>query len=182
MSSLNESNLAELMGRAQNGDALAYQDLLSQLDQFLMSFLAKAVLQSELRQDVAQEILMAVHKSRHTYASDRPFTSWFLAIAHYKLSDHLRYSYRGRKFEDLSEDIAASSVSTLEQLISIDNQLAVRRSIESLDDRSKTVVKGLKLEDKSISDLALELNTSQSNIKVIAHRAYETLRKKLENL
>lgn len=182
MSVLNEPQLSELMSRAQNGDALAYQDLLSQLEKFLMSFLAKTVRQDEHRLDITQEVLMAVHKSRHTYVPDRPFTSWFFAIVHYKLSDHLRETYRDRKFEDLSETLESETANALDSMIAHARQQKLLSSIDSLDARSQAVVKGLKLDEKSVADLSAELHISPSNIKVIAHRAYETLRKKLENL
>lgn len=182
MSALNDLELSELMSRAQSGDAVAYQDLLSRLDLFLDSFLAKTVRNAENRKDITQEILLAVHKSRHTYAADRRFTSWFLAIAHYKLSDHLRHAYRDRKFEELSESLESAAASSLDSLIASDQHANLQKSIDSLDARSQAVVKGLKLEDKSVHDLATELRISPSNVKVIAHRAYETLRKKLESL
>jgi RNA polymerase sigma-70 factor, ECF subfamily len=59
--------------------------------------------------DLLQEILLSIHKSRHTYNNDRPFRPWVFTIAKFRLLDHLRKHYADhlQHAEDLS---AAESI------------------------------------------------------------------------
>ena len=44
-------------------------------------------------EDVVQEVLISIHKARHTYDGKRPIMPWVVAIARFRLSDHLRKYY-----------------------------------------------------------------------------------------
>ena len=180
MALLNDSELSYLMSQAQDGDRVAYEKLLTQLEHFLSQYLSRSIRQSEVRADVIQEVLIGVHKSRHTFSQDKSFSRWFLAITQYKLHDHLRQTYRNNKFEELNESFPSDEVDSLSALITAQKNQYLHEAIEGLDDRAKAIITGLKIDDKSIADLSKELELSESNIKIIAHRAYEKLRNKFK--
>src|SRR6202166_2707920 len=81
-----EERLRALFIRGLNGDAVAYRAFLDDLTGHLRGFLRKRIyyLQDDI-EDVVQEILLAVHNSRHTYRPDEPLTAWVHAIAGYRL-------------------------------------------------------------------------------------------------
>jgi RNA polymerase sigma-70 factor (ECF subfamily) len=83
-------HLEALMKQAINGDKRAYAVLLQETSRFLRPFLAKRLNMAAEVDDLMQEILISIHKARHTYDGERPYKPWAYAIARYRLQDHLR--------------------------------------------------------------------------------------------
>src|SRR3984957_3576888 len=69
-----------LMERAQNGDKEAFQALFSDIGPLITLFVRRRVFDQAEVDDVCQETLLAVFKSRHTYQPARPFEPWLFAI------------------------------------------------------------------------------------------------------
>ena len=89
-SELDFEALGALAGKAQQGDAQAYADLLRQLYPFVrrvIRFRLGAVVAAD---DVTQECLLGIHKSLQTYHPSRPLKAWVNAIVRYKVADHFR--------------------------------------------------------------------------------------------
>ncbi len=81
----NTDNLAALMKLSLNGDQRAYADLLRETSRLLRPFLAKRLSFTNEVDDLLQEILISLHKARHTYDGNRPFKPWIYAIATFRL-------------------------------------------------------------------------------------------------
>jgi len=179
-----ELTLAQLMRKAQEGDADAYRTLLSSV-QAIMKVYVKNTLRRmgtddhALCEDLVQDVLVAIHEKRHTYDAARLFTPWLFAIARYKLIDSgrkLRTQRAGRftiPLEDIAETMAEpvfsdpSTVSDLERLL------------EDLPERSRRVLEFVKIEGLSIAEAAAREEMSESAVKVSVHRAIKSLRLKL---
>ena len=83
------ANLEVLMRQALAGDKQAYAGVLRETSRFIRPFLAKRLNQSTEVDDLLQEILLSIHKARHTYDGQRPYKPWAFAIAKFRLLDHL---------------------------------------------------------------------------------------------
>ncbi len=105
-----EERLRALFIRGLNGDAVAYRAFLDDLTGHLRGFLRKRIyyLQDDI-EDVVQEILLAVHNSRHTYRPDEPLTAWVHGIARYKLMDFFRARSRREALNDPLDERSRSS-------------------------------------------------------------------------
>ncbi len=174
--------LGSLMKEAQDGNSKSYDELLTRLSYFLKGYLAMKVHQYSEAEHVSQEVLLAVHKSRHTYDLNRSFMTWFLSITHYKIIDFYRSQGAHSREELLQPDTKEnlSELNPLEQVLAQESQELIRSSIKSLDKRSKMVLTMLKIEGKKISEVSSAMGLTQSNVKVIAHRAFEKLRIEIE--
>ena len=98
------------MALAQAGDHEAYRALLDDVSTMLKGFLRRRLADPEEAADVLQDILLALHRARHTYDSARPFEPWLFAIVHHTLVDHVRRRKRVARVEVLSDeppDVAA---------------------------------------------------------------------------
>src|SRR5512139_3795799 len=84
-----------LMARAQDGDAAAYRALLGAITPYARAIASRALRERADAEDVVQEVLMTVHRIRHTYDPARPFRPWLLAIVRHRVLDRLRA--RGRR-------------------------------------------------------------------------------------
>ncbi len=94
--------------------------------------------------------------------------SWFLAIAEYKIVDYIR------SLKKHSNTVDLNSISNLFAVSNSDSDLKIdlEKAINSLSSREKDVLTLMKVDGQSINAVAKQLNLTEANVKVIAHRAY----------
>ena len=172
-----EQELGRLMRQAQTGDRAAYEALLRSLAGAVRG-LAQRRLPADSVDDGIQNVLLAVHRARHTYDSSRPFAPWFWALAGHCLTDTWRKVHRATRHEVAKiepDDLAELGA----ELSSADDRAAVRAAVAGLPERQRRVVELLKLEQLTAKEVAQVLGMSESAVKVTAHRAYKKLRRAL---
>ena len=169
-----ETLWSELVKRSQNGDKDAYRQFLSLLHETFMGFILKKVQKKEMAEEICQEVLLGVHKSLHTFDTNRSILSWVYSIAHYKISDYWRQYEKHKDVHSYADDIAESPESH--------NQLArvqikeVLNSFKKLSSAQRTFIELSKIEGHSIKEIAEKTNTSESAVKVGIHRALKALK------
>jgi RNA polymerase sigma-70 factor (ECF subfamily) len=172
-------DLAGLMRQALTGDQRAYAELLRETARFLRPFLARRLSADGEVDDLLQEILISIHKARHTYDGLRPYKPWAYAIAKFRLQDHLRahYADRLRHAEDIAdlENILHEKVTET----GIDYE-SISGEIEKLPGKQPTILKLIHRDGYTAKEVAQQLGMNESAVKVAAHRAYKILRRKLE--
>jgi len=75
------------------GNQRAYAYLAQKTSRLLRPFLAKRLSFGNEVDDLIQEILISIHKARHTYDGNRPLQAVAFAIAKFRLQDFLRTHY-----------------------------------------------------------------------------------------
>jgi RNA polymerase sigma-70 factor, ECF subfamily len=168
----NETVFKQLITKAQIGDRAAYTELLQGLSSFLKNYLRKRIFDQNEIDEVIQETLVAVHKSLHTYDSEKNFMGWFLSIVEYKIIDYIR---------TLKKHSIAVDINSISNFLSFSNsdsdlKIDIEKAINSLNSREKNVLTLIKIDGQSISEVAKQLNLTEANVKVIAHRAYFNLK------
>lgn len=126
-----------------------------------------------------QEILISIHKARHTYDGTRPYKPWAYAIAKFRLQDHLRSHYADnlRDAEDIDE---------LENILPEDvtesgfTYESISGEVEKLPEKQATILRLMHQEGYTAREVAEKMGMNESAVKVAAHRAYKVLREKLE--
>lgn len=166
------------MVAAQAGDQKAYEDLLVEVSSALRAFLRKRLNQAEQVEDVLQETLMGIHKAKPTYDPSRSFATWVYAIARYKFTDYLRA--RERRLNRFSEDAEIDNLSEIPKEDQSEIQDLIEEALLGLKSRDRHIVHQLKIEGRSIKEVAQEMNMSESAVKVAAHRAYKTMKNRIE--
>ena len=172
-------NLEMLMQRALAGDQAAYAKALHMTAQLLRPFLSKRLLFTNDVDDVLQEILISIHKARHTYDGQRPYTPWVYAIAKFRLQDYLRTHYADHikhavDIADLENDLSAD---VTESGISYES---ISGEIQKLPEKQAAILQLIHQEGYTAKEAAVKLGMTESAVKVAAHRAYKVLRKRLE--
>src|SRR4029453_19368866 len=89
-----EQQAKALIVRGQQGDAVAYSELLTLLAATARQYARKRLGDVPWLDDVAQETLLTVHAARRTYDPKRPFAPWFYAILSSRMIDVLRKEKR----------------------------------------------------------------------------------------
>ena len=112
-----------------------------------------------------------MHARRSTYDTTRPFTAWVHAIARYKLIDYFRRARR-RAEEPLDDADALFSVSDSN---SVEARIDVERLLRRLPEKSRRLVRDVKIQGLSTAEAAERNAMSESAVKVGVHRALKSL-------
>ena len=169
-----------LMVSAQAGNQTDYQQLLQELAGVIQKFLRSRFGHFPFIEDCVQEILIAIHRARHTYDPKRPFRPWMFAIVRNKAIDYLRrqrtrekaYDHYQREQEILSQPGGRSLPHS---------DLAEGRLLELLSEQHREILLMTKIIGFSIAETAEKLEISESAVKVRVHRAIRKLRQLLEH-
>jgi RNA polymerase sigma-70 factor (ECF subfamily) len=172
-------NLAALMRQSLNGDQRAYADLLRETVRFLRPFLSKRLSFDSEIEDLLQEILISIHRARHTYDGQRPYKPWVYAIAKFRLQDYLRAHYADhlRHSVELSEIENVLYADVTEPVISYES---ISGEIQKLPEKQAAILQLIHQEGYTAKEVGVKLGMNESAVKVAAHRAYKVLRSKLE--
>ncbi len=162
------------MAAAQEGDGLAYERLLREIVPMLRAFVTARLRDPIAAEDVVQNVLLSVHRARHTYRPERPFGPWLRAIARNAITDLRREQARRREREgDFDLDRLEGPAPRPESVLS--GELV--RALDQLPGSQREAVTLLHLEGLSVAEAAERAGVSPSALKVRAHRGYKALRK-----
>lgn len=166
-----------LIRQALAGDKRAYAQALEQTARMLRPYLSRRLSNRSEVEDVLQEILISVHKARHTYDGMRPYAPWAFAIARYRLTDHLRahYADRLRHAGELSE---AENISARDVTDPAFTYESIKEEIYQLPGKQPMILHLIHGEGYTAKEVAERIGMKESAVKVAAHRAYKTLRKR----
>ena len=181
MTSVQERQATDLMIRAQQGDAMAYAELLALLAAAARRYARNRLGDVAWIDDVAQETLLTIHAARRTYDATRPFAPWFYAILSSRLIDVLRKEKRVSARE-VAADVLPEMVSETGALPERSDEVdfdRVKAALAALPARQREVVHALKVDDESVKEVSQRLGMSESAVKVTAHRGYKALRRLL---
>ena len=172
-------DLEALMRNSQSGNQQTYAALLHETARMLRPYLAKRLNFDSEVDDLLQEILISIHKARHTYDGQRPYKPWAYAIAKFRLQDYLRAHYADHLHHavelsevenDLQEPVTKSDIS----------YESISGEIEKLPPKQAAILQMMHQEGYTAKEVAEKICMKESAVKVAAHRAYKILRKILE--
>ena len=181
---------AELMLRVRDGDEASFGLLLEKHRRPVIHFLYRMVQNQAVSEELAQEVFLRVYKARATYAPTAKFTTWLFRIASHLAINWLRDRRNEKSQSSLSELSAdgltlqvADRVMTKEQELLFEARIReVREAIQSLPAKQRAAVLMHKYREMGYAQIAKTLNCSESAVKSLLFRAYESLRARLTHL
>jgi RNA polymerase sigma-70 factor (ECF subfamily) len=181
---------AELMLRVKEGDGASFAILLEKHRLPVIHFLYRMVQNQAVAEELAQEVFLRVYRSRESYQPTAKFTTWLFRIATHLALNSLRDGKNRRleeRLDDDSSDTPVRQVSdhrpSVEQTMVYRARLEeVRRAVAMLPEKQRAAVLMHKYEEMEYSQIAKTLNCSESAIKSLLFRAYETLRARLAHM
>ena len=165
--------------QAQAGDKQAYSKLLHDLLPYIKNVVRAGLSNPDWAEDIAQEVLISVHKSLYTYSPDRDFKPWLMAIINFRKTDFLRAYYKNKKAKesvlesDKVFDLNVTNPQFSGELGDVNNVL------QSLPRKQRRIFEMIKIEGYSAKEVANEMGMSESAVKVSAHRTLAKLKEKL---
>jgi RNA polymerase sigma factor (sigma-70 family) len=173
------------MEAAQAGDGSAYQALLRDCIPVIKSVARRRGVTADYVDDVVQDVLLTIHRARHTYDPGRSFTAWLCVIADRRAIDLLRRTRRQdlrEVYAPLALECHADQVADPARgLIQADATKTFTRAIASLPARQREAVQHLVLEERSLADAATLTRRTTGSLKVNLHRALKALRDKVKS-
>ena len=181
---------AELMLRVKEGDGASFGVLLEKHRSSVVHFLYRMVQNHAVAEELAQEVFLRVYRSRSTYEPTAKFTTWMFRIATHLALNALRDGKNDRLQERLDDDSGKLPVrQVFDRRPSVEQSMVyeakmdeVRRAISVLPEKQRAAVLMHKYEEMEYSQIAKVLSCSESAVKSLLFRAYETLRARLAHM
>jgi len=179
---------AQLMLRVRDGDEDSFRVLLDKHRNPLVHFLYRMVQEQAVSEELAQEVFLRIYKSRLSYEPTARFTTWMFRIATHLALNWLRDEKNARGQERLDEDrggdlpareVADRKPSVEQRMVYQARLQEVRDAIGKLPEKQRAAVLMHKYEEMEYAQIASVLGCSESAVKSLLFRAYETLRARL---
>lgn len=172
------------MAAAQAGDRAAYEALLRDCVPLIKAVAGRQGVPPDRSDDLVQDVLLTIHRARHTYDPARSFTAWLRIIAKRRAIDLLRQVRRhgAREFHvplafEAYPDEDADPTRGVEHAEACGR---VNEALATLPQRQREAVEALVLEEQSLTEAAAATRRTKGALKVNLHRALRALRGKLE--
>jgi RNA polymerase sigma-70 factor (ECF subfamily) len=186
----------QLMLDVKAGDEHSFELLLQRYRTPLVNFLYRMVRVREEAEDLAQEVFVRVYRARQDYVPSAKFTTWLFRIATNLALNSVRDNRYQRMevsldapvtvdAEDGDEkplDIAEKNPNIEQHLIEEARKKMIRHAIDKLPEKQRAAVLLHKYQELDYGDIAKILECSESALKSLLFRAYETLRVELAPL
>ncbi len=186
----------QLMLDVKAGDEHSFELLLQRYRTPLVNFLYRMVRAREEAEDLAQEVFLRVYRARKDYVPSAKFTTWLFRIATNLALNSVRDNRHQRMeisldapitvdAEDGDEkalDIAEKHPNIEQYLVEEARKKMIRHAIDKLPEKQRAAVLLHKYQELDYGDIAKILECSESALKSLLFRAYETLRVELAPL
>lgn len=182
---------AQVMLRVKAGDESAFDYLAQKYRRPMLGFMYRMAHNSAVAEDLAQEVFLRVYRSRENYEASAKFTTWLYRIASNLAVNHARDTRHERPENTVSldepdhetgltMDVPDDSLSAEESIVRRERLAAIRQRVQALPERQRIAVIMHKYQQMDYRQIADVLKLSESAIKSLLFRAYETLRVQLK--
>jgi RNA polymerase sigma-70 factor (ECF subfamily) len=181
----------ELMLRVRDGDEKSFGVLLNKHKNALVHFLRRMVQDQAVSEELAQEVFLRVYRSRESYEPTARFTTWMFRIATHLALNWLRDEKNDRAQSRLDDErpndlpgreLPDRAPSIEQRMLYRAHLQEIREAIGMLPEKQRAAVLMHKYREMDYAEIAVALDCSESAVKSLLFRAYETLRGRLAHL
>src|ERR1700730_6524350 len=181
----------QLMLDVKAGDEASFDLLLRKYRLPLVNFLFRMVRDAATAEDLAQEVFLRVYRARKQYSPSAKFTTWLFRIATNLALNSVRDNRHRRadvsidvkaEEDEAPRELPAREMRIDEHMIERDRSELIRRAVAALPEKQRAAVLLHKYEEMDYGEIAKVLECSESALKSLLFRAYETLRIELAPL
>ncbi|MDP6443102.1 MAG: sigma-70 family RNA polymerase sigma factor [Pirellulaceae bacterium] len=176
----------QLMVSAGRGDDEAFAQLVRIYEPRIQG-LMRSLVRAELAEDLTQEVFLRAYRRRSHYVPAALFSTWLYTIARNVASNARRTL--ARRHETRAADIAHDgpfasahldrmdvALTPPERVAVAESSQMVRLAIGLLSDRQRAAVEMFRFDNKSYSEIAKSMRTTQKAVKSLLSRARAHLR------
>jgi RNA polymerase sigma-70 factor (ECF subfamily) len=181
---------AELMLRVRDGDASSFALLLERHRAPVIHYLFRMVQNQAIAEELAQEVFLRVYRARAGYEPSARFTTWLFRIATHLALNQIRDSKYEKGQESLDRELIDGTARQLadgranieEWMLHAAHLAQVRQAVDALPAKQRAAVLMHKYQELDYTQIARVLGCSESAVKSLLFRAYETLRGRLAHM
>lgn len=178
----------QIVRRAQNGDRLAFGELIELYKDRLFNLAYRILGNRTDAEDILQDTFMKVYVHLNSYQADYKFSTWIYRIATNACIDRLRKrksdlsldeeseTSEGTEGTDLYARIASLGMSTEDSAIRNETHFEIRQAMESLPPSYRSVILLRYVHELSLQEISEAVNLPVSTVKTRIHRGREALR------
>jgi RNA polymerase sigma-70 factor, ECF subfamily len=172
---IRDGDVEALMVAYQQSDPQAAAALVAKLSAPIFKFFLAQSRNRTEAEDLLQDFWLRIHKARATFRPGEPLLPWLYAIARRVRVDHYRKTKRVREHEIVSEQLPEKAAQDTAPAAGP----KIADLLKSLPESQREVLLLLKVSGMSLEEVARATGVSIGSVKQKAHRAYESLRKRL---
>ena len=158
------------------------EELMQEHQPRIRNFILRRCGNPDLADDLTQDVLLRIHKSRHTFNPEKgEFSSWSLRIAQNVLST----DYRKRKTRD-EQSMAPEISETIPDESRPENEIdqknllnQIKSAMECLPEPERTVIINKEIKIKKLAETAEELGVTVRTVSRRLLSAYDLLKEEL---
>jgi RNA polymerase sigma-70 factor (ECF subfamily) len=176
-----------LMLRAQRGDQQAFEALFDRYSRAMVNFAYRYVGDRGRAEELAQDVFLKLHRSLSSYAPASKFRTFLYRIAtNHFLNELRRGEYRSRPTplegdEDRPRELVDDTAVMPDEMAEArQTEAAIGRALASLSDRERLAISLCRLQGLSYREIAEALETTESAVKALIHRATVALARRIE--
>ncbi len=168
---------SDLLAAAQGGDSQAYRTFLTAILPFVRAIARRRCWSEDMADDVVQDVLLTIHRVRHTYQPGRPVEPWLAAIVIRRSIDMARKRGRiGR--QEVNNEVAYETFADpgAKEPLDADASRTIARMTEGLAQGQKEAIELVKIREMSLAQASIVSGQSIASLKVNIHRAMKKMR------
>ncbi len=172
------------MARVQNGDTLAYQQLVRLYQRKVFRVISGYHRDPEDAMEVVQDTFLKVYTARQTWERKTSFAAWLYRIAINASIDRYRRNDRNRtsSLDDLAESQVQASATTkaprspIDRLRDDERRRALEKAVRRLPDRQREVLSLRYFGEMQLDEIAEALGCPLGTVKSNLHKAVFALK------
>ena len=171
----------ELVEATLDGDEGAFAELIGRHKRRVLGMAARFARDSHQVDDIAQEVFLRVFRKLRQFRADAPFEHWLARITVSACYDFLRRERRVREQVSLDGSELQLADAGVEQAVAAGRARELLAwAMEQLTAEEQLILTLCELEERSMREVAALTGWSESNVKVRAFRARQSLKTILE--
>lgn len=157
----------DLMDSYVKDDSMAFEILYQRYAGQVVGYLTQKTRSANSAQDLAQEVFLKLHRSRHQYNKMLPLAPWLFSITRSVFLD----SVKKRSLEDVTEDQILDKLAA-PNLVNESDPV----DLSVLSETQKTVVSLRVYDEATFDEIAQRLSTTPNNARQIFSRGIKALK------
>jgi RNA polymerase sigma-70 factor (ECF subfamily) len=183
----------ELILKAQQGNQIAFEELIYNYDRTVLSIAMKYTKDPDDAKDIYQEVFIRVFRGLNKFEFRSEFSTWL-----YRITTNVCLTYKTKKNEQImvslqeehdedkldyeNKDLQFDGISPEEETISNDLGILINNAVESLSAKQRITFVLKHYEGYKIREIAEMLNCKEGTVKKYLFDAVNSLRRKLRPL
>lgn len=181
-------NETQLLKDSLGGDLRAFRKLIDLYKNLIGKMVYRMISRPEDRQEVAQDVYLAIHQRLDSFRGDSQLSTWIARIAYYKCVDYYKKKDKNRVFESF-DSLSDQEIlnqhrvedSPEERLILKQEKEQIAECINRLPSHYKLVLSLFHFDNLTYTEIGKILKMPDGTVKSHLFRARRLMRKLLES-